>query len=413
MGTLEDLVCGGYDDFAMTDESHLPILHQITAGLNQLHSFGIVHGNLKPSNILVSFPKGDTNEPTMKLADFGIRHAVRDEANRLTQFQLITTEGWMCPTDTQDPISPSFDVFSLGCVCGFIFLNGLHPFGSDPISGIINRQPIRLNLGQEKCGVLTPALLNLIARMLSFDSAKRPSTASILPFFSKQQSIAVTSELLKKRPIPDLMPIVLSSFISYTGTSHQPFIRQSVSPLQQPSVSPSTNECNIYTRQTSSSLYDESSKPIENEVGGYRRDLKWRSHHTFISSYNGTISFQCSECPKTFSRKISLSHHLRRHFPPKIKCDFCPKMFFFNWDKDQHMNIHTGARPYECKQCPRTFTTNSGLIQHRIYNHLRPQFDCPFCHKKFSRLITCKKHWRGDKKGKIACTVRRQQLPAQ
>lgn len=48
MGTMEDLVCGGNDDFTMTDESHLPVLRQITAGLNQLHSIGIVYGNLKP-----------------------------------------------------------------------------------------------------------------------------------------------------------------------------------------------------------------------------------------------------------------------------------------------------------------------------------------------------------------------------
>ena len=104
MGTLADLVCGGNDDFAMTEQSHLPVLYQITAGLNQLHSLGIVHGNLKPSNILVSFPKGNGTEPMIKLADFGIRHAVWDEATGLTHFRLVTTEGWMCPAASQDPI---------------------------------------------------------------------------------------------------------------------------------------------------------------------------------------------------------------------------------------------------------------------------------------------------------------------
>ena len=99
MGTLHDLVCGGYDDFAMTDQSYLSVIRQITEGLNQLHSLGIVHGNLKPSNILVSFPKGDGTEPMMKLADFGIRHAVQNEATGVTQFRLVTTEGWMCPFD--------------------------------------------------------------------------------------------------------------------------------------------------------------------------------------------------------------------------------------------------------------------------------------------------------------------------
>ena len=72
----------------------------------------------------------------IKLADFGIDHAIRDTAAGLTQFRLVTTEGWMCPTDSQDPIQTSFDLFSLGCVCGYIFFKGLHPFGTDRISGI-------------------------------------------------------------------------------------------------------------------------------------------------------------------------------------------------------------------------------------------------------------------------------------
>ena len=153
MGTLQDLVCGDYGDyggnFAMTEQSHLPVLHQITAGLNQLHSLGIVHGNLKPSIIFVSFPKGDKDEPMMRLTDFGIRHAVQDEATgRIKHFWLVTAEGWMRPIDSQDPIQSSFDLFSLGCVCGFIALNGFHPFGTDPICRIRNRQLMTFILRQ-------------------------------------------------------------------------------------------------------------------------------------------------------------------------------------------------------------------------------------------------------------------------
>ena len=180
MGTLEDLVCGGDDNFAMTDESHFPVLYQITAGLNQLHSLRIVHGNLKPSNILISFPKGDTGEPVIKLADFGIRHAVRDKATGLTQFRLVTTEGWMCPTDQQDPFQPSFDVFSLGCLFVFAASNGIHPFGTDPISRIANRQPMTLILGRIASSLLTPDFLDLISRMLNFEADQRPSSSDVL-----------------------------------------------------------------------------------------------------------------------------------------------------------------------------------------------------------------------------------------
>ena len=212
MGTLEDLVCGPYKDaFAMTEQSHLPFFYQITAGLNQLHSLGIVHGNLKPSNILLSFPKGNTKEPMMKLADFGIHHAVRDAATEITQFRLVTTEGWMCPSDQQDPIQPSFDVFSLGCVCGFLFLNGFHPFGTDPISGIRNKQPIRLIFGHVTCSFLSPALLDLIARMLNFDAAKRPSTFDVFThsIFNKlQPSAAVSQQLHVNHEMPELVPII-------------------------------------------------------------------------------------------------------------------------------------------------------------------------------------------------------------
>ena len=46
----------------------LQVLHQMASGLAHLHAEGIVHGDIKPENILISL-----NDPVqMKLADFGI-----------------------------------------------------------------------------------------------------------------------------------------------------------------------------------------------------------------------------------------------------------------------------------------------------------------------------------------------------
>ena len=106
-----------------------------------------------------------------EIGRFRDRQAVRDGG--ITQFCLVTTEGWMCPTDAQDPIYLLFDIFSLGCVWGFIVLNGLHPFGSDPISRIANRQPMWLTLSQmEAFGLFKPdfslSVFQLIVRMLNF-----------------------------------------------------------------------------------------------------------------------------------------------------------------------------------------------------------------------------------------------------
>ena len=172
----------------MTDESHLPVLYQIMSGLNQLHALGIVHANLKPSNILVSFPKGDGTEPMIKLADFGIRHAVRDEATGLTQFRPVTTEGWMCPADSQDPISPSFDIFALACLFVFVATNGFHAFGT----GITNQRPVGSILDQMTSALVKNAyFLNLVVRMSNFNAALRPTANDDLnhPIFTQPLSV--------------------------------------------------------------------------------------------------------------------------------------------------------------------------------------------------------------------------------
>ena len=175
LGTLEGLIGGKIKEFRIRkDISHLEIIREITQGVHHLHLLGVVHGNLKPSNVLISYPRGAL-KPMIKLTDFSLRRVVRDQ---ITQFAF--TEGWMSPFDARDPVSTSFDIFPLGCLFVFTVSNGTHPFGTDPVSAISNRQPMSLTLCQIESSILSAKLLDLIDQMLDYEVDKRPSTSQVL-----------------------------------------------------------------------------------------------------------------------------------------------------------------------------------------------------------------------------------------
>ena len=190
-GNLEDLIKQKYD--GPTVGSTLEILHQIAKGVHHLHLLDIVHGDLKPSNVLVSCSKGDL-KPMMKLTDFGLRHVVqRDCSTGEKQFRQATTKGWFCPADQVDgQLSPPFDIFPLGNLFYYTASKGTHAFGSSlrhVMSRMKKKKPVMLDLALLDESVRCAAFLDLIKKMLYFDAGKRPSASEIVDheIFNKDQ----------------------------------------------------------------------------------------------------------------------------------------------------------------------------------------------------------------------------------
>ncbi|XP_041860773.1 zinc finger protein 341 [Melanotaenia boesemani] len=49
---------------------------------------------------------------------------------------------------------------------------------------------------------------------------------------------------------------------------------------------------------------------------------------------------------------------------PKLKCNFCNKVFSKNFDLQQHIRSHTGEKPFQCIVCGRAFAQKSNVKKH-------------------------------------------------
>lgn len=122
--TLEDLLVR---QGPLRPEEALPIVRQITAGLAAAHEAGVVHRDLKSSNVfLATFPPG----PRAVVTDFGLAWSAESEAAAaLTATgELIGSPAYMAPEQVRgETASPVTDVYALGVVL-FETVTGQLPF---------------------------------------------------------------------------------------------------------------------------------------------------------------------------------------------------------------------------------------------------------------------------------------------
>jgi serine/threonine protein kinase len=118
--TLQRLIPPG----GLSVELALDYAIEITAALETAHAAGILHGDLKPLNIMV------TDDNRVKLLDFGLARALAPDPAVEQQPQQFGTRAYMAPECLTNRSSDErSEIFSVGLILHQM-LGGKHPFGT-------------------------------------------------------------------------------------------------------------------------------------------------------------------------------------------------------------------------------------------------------------------------------------------
>ena len=79
----------------------------------------------------------------------------------------------------------------------------------------------------------------------------------------------------------------------------------------------------------------------------------------------------CSICQQTLDSFHSLEQHCFAEHS-RCPCMFCPKTFAQKANRDRHVCLHTGDKPYACPECGEKFSRGDKLKLHRVRTHNIP-----------------------------------------
>jgi len=159
--------------------------------LNACHGYGVIHGDIKPSNVII----GEDNHP--KLIDFGLsrqlEHRESDEQSRAGTLPYMAPERLI-----SGKVDQRSDLFSLGVII-FQMITGHLPFRGKTIGemskSILNEDPPPLSVFARDVPL---AWEKIVRKLLAHESDKRYANASrVIDDLNK----------LKSRPHPRSLPV--------------------------------------------------------------------------------------------------------------------------------------------------------------------------------------------------------------
>jgi hypothetical protein len=166
---------------------------EIASGLAAAHVHGLIHRDVKPSNLWVEAP-GER----IKILDFGLAYFDKEDVRLTAPGTIVGTPAYMAPEQARGaPPGPRADLFSLGCVL-YELCTGVMAFPGDTVLAVLSAlanddpAPVRsLNPG------LPIGVEVLVRRLLAKRPEQRPASA---------REVAETLGRLEAAPAPPPRP---------------------------------------------------------------------------------------------------------------------------------------------------------------------------------------------------------------
>ncbi|KAL1563131.1 Cyclin-dependent kinase C-2 C [Salvia divinorum] len=187
-------------DIKFTDSQIKCYMKQLLSGMEHCHSRGILHRDIKSSNILVN------NQGVLKIADFGLANFVKPKKQQPLTGRVVTL--WYRPPELllgATSYGEAIDLWSIGCVFAEMFvgrplLKGrteveqLHKIfklcgtpaedywrsSKLPLAHMFKPQQSYESTIHERCREFPKGAISLIETFLSFEPRKRGSASSAL-----------------------------------------------------------------------------------------------------------------------------------------------------------------------------------------------------------------------------------------
>jgi serine/threonine protein kinase len=196
-----DLISGGemFDHLcaqgAYSEADAARLVREIASALAFLHGMGIVHGDMKPENLMLSSEKATV--AAIKIVDFGCAQVTAEHENETAPSLNNVSKGGTANTPAYSPpeildknrkddrLDPAFDMWALGVIL-YIMLTGVHPFdlygnaSDDEIEGQIlsrHKPPLR---NSPMTAHLSGDAIEVIEKLINWDPTQRMTALQLL-----------------------------------------------------------------------------------------------------------------------------------------------------------------------------------------------------------------------------------------
>ncbi|MEO6954674.1 MAG: serine/threonine-protein kinase [Polyangia bacterium] len=209
------------------------LVSAIVDALGAAHSRGVVHSDIKPENMMVSYK---ASVPTVKMIDWGIAQLAASTVDQGAEAFAIGTPHYMSPEQVRgEHYDQRADIYALG-VLTYELLTGKTPFNGDTPTDIAlhHLRTTALPIKTMRDDV-PPAIDSLVAAMLAKEPGNRPALETVRACMS----LVSDSDFLASEVAKDSDDVEMSVEVEIDYTKDEDLVREALSrPRWTPGVEP-------------------------------------------------------------------------------------------------------------------------------------------------------------------------------